>query len=145
MNFKGEKGGLEYELSGKALKIYLYFLKVGKPVSISEIQRELGFKNPSHVSYYLDRLIEMGLIEKGERGSYHLTKSVKIGVLKQFVKIGRVMLPRYLFYASFLTSMLITYVLKFYDSMDPFALTFGVISALILWFEAIKLWLEKPI
>jgi len=142
LELKKEK--IEYKLTGKMLKIYLYMLKKGENIGITEIQRALGFKSPSHVSYYLDKLIELGLVRKDERGSYSLIKDVKIGVLSQFIRVGKLMLPRYLFYASFVTSMLITYIIRFFNSLDPFVLLFGFISSGILWFEAIRLWLEKP-
>lgn len=117
---------------------------MGKPVGVSEIQKALGFKSPSHVSYYLDKLIDLGLIRKDTRGSYSLSKSIKVGVLKQFIRIGRLMLPRYLFYASFMSSMLIAYILRFGSSADLFAVIFGLIASVILWFETLRLWLERP-
>lgn len=140
-----KKSTNELELTGKPLKIYLYLLKTGGAASLSDIQKYLGFKNPSHALYYLEKLIKMGLVKKDERGVYSLSKEVKIGVLKQFVRIGRLMLPRFLFYATFMTTMLITYVLKYAESYDPFVLLFGLIGSIILWIEAIRIWREKPI
>lgn len=135
---------LEFELKGKALKLYLFMLRRGSSVGVTEIQRSLGFRNPSHVSYYLDKLIKLGLIVRDERGSYRVDKEVKVGVLRNFIKVGSLMLPRFLFYASLYTSMLVTYVLKFWSNLNPYVLVFASIGSLIFWLETIRMWLDKP-
>jgi hypothetical protein len=72
---------------------------------------------------------------------------VKVGVLKQFVTFGGIMLPRYLFYAVLLSTMLVTYVLQF--PMEPTrqnitTLIMGAVPAIILWYETIRIWRDRP-
>lgn len=129
----------ETDIHGKALKIYLYMLKMSRSVGLSEIQRKLGFKNPSHVAYYLDKLISLGLVRRNGRGKYSVSKEVKIGVLKYFIRIGRRYLPRYLFYATFVTGLLVGYVVRFFPELDLFVLLMGGASSAILWMETYRL------
>jgi hypothetical protein len=138
---------IEAELKGKTLLVYMYMLRIDQPVvGVREVQRALGFSSPSVSSYHLNKLQDLGLVES-ERGDYTLVREVKIGVLKQFVTLGGIMLPRYLFYAVLITTMLITYLIQFpiYPTRQNITtILLGLIPSLILWFETIRIWREKP-
>jgi len=41
-----------------------------------------------------------------ERGDYRLLVDVRVGVLKQFIKLGTFLLPRYVLYATMFTTLL---------------------------------------
>jgi len=138
---------IESELKGKTLLVYMHILKSKKSsVGVREIQRTLGFSSPSVSSYHLNKLKDLGLVES-IRGEYILVREVRVGVLKQFVSVGGVMLPRYLFYAVLVTTMLATFLLQ-----NPFRLTeqyittviFGLVPLVILWYETFRLWRDKP-
>ncbi len=138
---------IESELKGKTLLVYMYIIRVNQPsVGVREIQRALGFSSPSVSAYHLNKLKDLGLVES-IRGDYSLIRMVKVGVLRQFVTFGGIMLPRYLFYAVLLTTMLITYVLQF--PMEPTrqnitTLIMGTVPAIILWYETIHIWRDRP-
>ena len=138
---------IESELKGKTLLVYMYIIRVNQPsVGVREIQRALGFSSPSVSAYHLNKLKDLGLVES-IRGDYSLIRVVKVGVLRQFVTFGGIMLPRYLFYAVLLTTMLITYVLQF--PMEPTrqnitTLIMGAVPAIILWYETIRIWRDRP-
>ncbi len=138
---------IESELKGKTLLVYMYIIRVNQPsVGVREIQRALGFSSPSVSAYHLNKLKDLGLVES-IRGDYSLIRMVKVGVLKQFVTFGGIMLPRYLFYAVLLTTMLVTYVLQF--PMEPTrqnitTLIMGAVPAIILWYETIRIWRDRP-
>jgi len=125
----------------------MHMLKAGQDtVGVREIQRELGFSSPSVAAYHLQKLQELGLIEN-VYGDYKLVKEVKVGVLRQFVSFGGFMLPRYLFYAVLVTSMLITYIWQF--PMLPTrenitTIIMGLVPVIIFWYETIKIWRSKP-
>jgi hypothetical protein len=93
----------------------------------------------------LGKLEELGLVKK-ENSDYRIIREVKVGVLKQFTKIGSLMLPRYTFYASMLTTLLIFYLTQFKEVNfhTIFVLIFGGLSTAIMWYETIRTWLEKP-
>jgi hypothetical protein len=138
---------IESELKGKTLLVYMHMLKAGQEtVGVREVQRALGFSSPSVAAYHIQKLQDLGLIEN-IYGDYRLIKEVKVGVLRSFVSVGGVMLPRFLFYAVLVTSMLVTFLVSF-----PFVpsreyittLVMGLVPAVVLWYETIKIWREKP-
>jgi hypothetical protein len=138
---------IESELKGKTLLVYMHILKAGhETVGVREVQRTLGFSSPSVAAYHLQKLQDLGLVENAY-GDYRLIKEVKVGVLRSFVSLGGVMLPRYLFYAVLVTSMLVTFLVMF-----PFSptreymttLVMGLVPTTLFWFETIKIWREKP-
>jgi hypothetical protein len=136
------------ELKGNTLRVYLYVLKSTGDVGAREVQQALGFSSPTLAVYHLDKLVELGLLEK-KFGEYRLVREVKVGVLKQFMRIGSVMLPRHLFYASLFTTLLILYggyLVGFERASfsSIFALIFGILGVITSWYEAIRVWREKP-
>jgi len=138
---------LEAELRGKTLKVYRYLLeRYGSKVGVREVQRKLKFSSPSLAAYHLEKLVSLGLVGKTETGEYFLIQDIRVGVLKFFVKLGRFMIPRFLFYAVWMTSMLITYI-AFYEHTwsihNIVALIFGVTASVILWIESVRLILES--
>ncbi|MCB2172286.1 hypothetical protein KQH65_06085 [archaeon] len=138
---------IESELKGKTLLVYTHMLKQpNDPVGVREVQRELGFSSPSVSSYHLNKLQELGLVEN-EYGDYKLVKDIKVGVLKQFITLGGVILPRYLFYAVLMTTMLVTYLIQtpYFPSSQYFTtLMMGLVPSVILWYETIKIWRDRP-
>ena len=137
---------IEEKLKGKTLRVYYYMLLTGRAVGIREVQRKLGFSSPSEAAYHLDKLVELGLAKKGSEG-YVLAENVHVGVLKYFVFIGKYMLPRYLFYAVFFTTILITYILIYPQTLSTHniaAIVFGFFASLIAWFETYNCWRQKP-
>lgn len=138
---------IEAELKGKTMLVYIHLLRVNRPsVGVREVQRTLGFSSPSVAAYHLNKLRDLGLVDS-ERGDYRLVREVKIGVLRQFITVGGFMLPRLLFYAVLITTMLATYILQFPMTLSRYnitALLMGAVPAVILWYETIKVWREKP-
>jgi len=143
----GEDAVIESELKGKTLLVYMHLLKnPSEAVGVREIQRELGFSSPSVSSYHLTKLQDLGLIEN-VYGDYKLVKEVKVGVLRQFVTLGGVMLPRYLFYAVLMTTMILTYLIQtpFYPSPEAITtLVMGLVPTIILWYETVRIWRDRP-
>ncbi len=139
---------LDYALSGKAWRVYWLLLKNGRPMSVREVQRALHFSSPSVANHHLERLCELGLVEKQNIGGhYFLVSQVKIGVLRHFVKLGKLLFPRYFFYAVFSTTLLITYLLflmQGFSRENLFILLFGAIVSTIFWYEAIRIWSLRP-
>jgi len=138
----------EYALRGKAWKVYWLLLKNGRPMSVREVQKTLNFSSPSVAQHHLDQLCELGLVQKQEiGGQYALVNDIKIGVLRHFVKLGRLLFPRYFFYAVFSTVSYLIYLLLFVHGITQenlFMITFGAIIVAIFWYEAIRVWLMKP-
>ncbi len=142
-----EEAIIESELKGKTLLVYMHMLKKpGTKVGVREVQRELGFSSPSVSSYHLNKLKDLDLIEN-EFGDYKLVREVRVGVLRQFITFGGIMLPRYLFYAVLMTTMLVTYLIQ--SPLNPTKETYttiimGLVPNVILWYETIKIWRDRP-
>lgn len=133
---------IEYKLHGKTLQVYLYLIRSGVDESygVREVQRALGFKSPSIASYHLEKLRELGLLTKEENGDYRVVKEVNVGLLKLYIKIGGLRLPRFLLYACFITSMVLTYLLIYPQTLslhNIYALLVSFSSLTILWFETL--------
>jgi predicted DNA-binding transcriptional regulator len=139
---------LEYALRGKAWKVYWLLLKNGHPMGVREVQRALHFSSPSVAHHHLEQLRELGLVQKQEVGGhYSLVSEVKIGVLRHFVKLGKLLFPRYFFYAFFSTTFYIAYLLVLMQGFtreNLFILSFGATVSAIFWYEAFRVWRLKP-
>jgi predicted DNA-binding transcriptional regulator len=138
----------EYALRGKDWNVYWLLLKNGHPMSVREVQKTLRFSSPSVAQHHLEQLRQLGLVKKDDvGGNYSLTSEVKIGVLRHFVKLGRLLFPRHFFYALFSTSFYLIYVLVLMQGFtreNLFILMFGAIVSAIFWFEALRIWSLKP-
>ena len=139
---------LDYALRGKAWKVYWLLLKNGGSMSVREVQRALHFSSPSVANHHLEQLRQLGLVEKQEVGGhYFLVSQVKIGVLRHFVKLGKLLFPRYFFYAVFSTTFFMIYLLflmQGFTRENLFILLFGGIVSAIFWYEAIRIWSLRP-
>jgi DNA-binding transcriptional ArsR family regulator len=72
----------------------------------------LRFSSPSIAFHHLEQLRELGLVEKQEVGGHYvLVGQVKIGVLRHYVKLGKLLFPRFFFYALFSTVFYAAYLL----------------------------------
>ena len=138
----------EYALRGKAWQVYWLLLKSGHAVSVREVQKELRFSSPSVAHHHLEQLRQLGLVQKQEAGGqYSLVSEVKIGVLRHFVKLGRLLFPRYFFYAVFSTVFYALYLLFLVQGVtreNLFIITFGAIVCVIFWYEAARVWSLRP-
>ena len=135
---------MEYALRGKTLTVYLYLLKHGKAIGVREIQKALGFSSPSVAFHHLDKLVELGVVEKDEYERYVLAKKVDVGILHSFVSIGGLTLPRLGFYAAFFTTIAAAYVLLDKSSLDLYAVIGTLGGSAVFWYEAWRVWRRKP-
>jgi len=144
---------IESQLKGKTLQIYWYLLRdPSSSVGVREVQRSLGLSSPSVAAHHLDKLLSLGLVEKTTRGEYLLNQEVKVGILKFFSRMGRFLVPRHLFYAIWLSTMLAIYLIVYnvilYQPTGSVhniaAILFGVVANVVFWIETVRLWREKP-
>ena len=112
-----------------------------------EIQRGADLSSPSLSMHHLEKLKQLGLVDKDVHGQYTIKRDVRVGVLKLFIGKGRLMVPRFLFYATFYTSVTaaLTTMLFQYIEWQSFILLALLMSVcVLLWFEALRTWAEKP-
>lgn len=134
------------QLRGNTFRVYWHLLQSpDETVRVRETQRQLGFSSPALAVYHLDKLVDLGLVEK-KHGEYHLLKKVDVGILRQFIRLGAFILPRHMLYATLFSTLLIFYstqvrTLNFYS---VFAWIFGVLGTGIMWFETFRTWRRRP-
>jgi hypothetical protein len=88
------------------------------------------------------------LVQKEEVGGHYvLVSEVKIGVLRHYVKLGKLLFPRYFFYALFSTVFYLAFLLFLVQALTReslFIITFGAIVCAIFWYEAYRVWNMRP-
>jgi len=132
------------DLKGNTLRIYIYLLKKGS-AGVREIQRALNLGSPALAQYHLEKLVHLGLAQP-QSGVYHLVKEVKVDVLREFIKLGSYLLPRFLVYAVMFTVLLAYFLLQLSDLnfYSFWALIFATLSVCILWYETVAAWRRMP-
>lgn len=136
----------ESELRGTTLRVYWYLFKKGRSAGVREVQRALGMSSPSTALHHLDKLRELGLVEKDSLGQYVMMNEVKVGVARFFTRLGTLVLPRYLFYAAFFSTSLLIYLYRegVGGSVHSImAIIFGLSGAVMSWYETMRIWLER--
>jgi len=125
--------------------MYLLEHGVESGVGVREVQRALAFSSPRLAAYHLEKLEEVGLAEN-RLGEYVLTREFRVGVLKHFLRVGKFLLPRHLFYATMFTTFLIYTAanLKNTAALSLLALILSFLGSVIFWYETVKTWREKP-
>ena len=140
----GQPRKVELELRGRSLEIFLYLLRRGEPTGVREVQRALGLSSPSVAFHHLEKLHSLGVVRKDDTGSYQVVDNVDISLLQAFVRVGRLLLPRMVFYAAFFTTFTALYLVIEYPVFNIFALTLGVAASAFAWFEAYRAWRRRP-
>jgi hypothetical protein len=147
---KEDTSKINYEsvIKGTTLDVYFYLLRKKSAAGVREIQRSLDLSSPSVSSYHLDKLETLGIVRKNRFGNYEVAKKIDIGALNQFVMIGNFTLPRFFFYAIFVSVLFIGYIILFLtlplSTGEVFSLIFGLFGVSICWVETILSWRNKP-
>ncbi|MBI2648526.1 MAG: hypothetical protein HYY68_04450 [Thaumarchaeota archaeon] len=142
-----DRGKVQAELKGNTLRVYVYALK-RKHVGVREVQRSLRLSNPSLAQYHLNKLKELGLL-KEEGGEYEIVSNVNVDVMRDFLRVGTLLVPRFIFYAvlfTVFTAYLGSISLRIYAD-SPIVLWFTMLmglASLIFWYEAQKAWRSAP-
>jgi len=135
------------QLKGTTLRVYWHLLRSGKPTTLRRLQKSLGLSSPSVASYHLEKLRDLDLVKK-DRGDYELKKTVSFEVMKSFVRVSRLMIPRYMFYTTFFFTLLIVFMVGYASSLSIqgiFAVVFGVSGLIITAYETWRQWRLKPV
>jgi hypothetical protein len=142
-----DKAEVESRLKGNTLRVYIYALKKGK-VGVREVQRSLGMSNSSLAQYHLVKLKEMGLL-KDNNGEYEIQNAVDVKVMRDFLRLGTLMVPRFLMYAIFFTVLTLYFgfiSIQNYADTPIVSLLMMLLGAasIIFWYETQKAWRSAP-
>jgi DNA-binding transcriptional ArsR family regulator len=91
------------ELEGTTFTVYLYVLKENKPMGPRDVMRSANLTSPSVAYRHLQKLEDLGLLEKNEKGRYMIKEKAKIS---GYLWFGRTLVPRLLFYSLFFVGIL---------------------------------------
>ncbi len=138
---------VQSQLKGNTLRVYVYVLRQ-KKVGVREVQRALRLSNPSLAQYHLSKLVDMGLL-KEENGDYELTKEVKVDVMRDFLRVGTLLVPRFVFYAGFFSVFAVYFIYlaaRAYSAqhLAIWPAAFLGVACVAFWFEAINAWMSAP-
>lgn len=144
---KPTQGMVDAELKGNTLRVYVYAIKKRK-VGVREVQRALLMSNPSLAQYHLNKLRELGLVSENN-GEYEVSNEVKVDVMRDFLRVGTLIVPRFIFYAVFVSvfAVYLTAVAFPYFQLVPILVWFSgalIVSAFFFWFEAVRAWRSAP-
>mgnify|MGYP001587679467 CR=1 FL=1 len=95
-------------LKGLTLRVYHYVLKNKKETGIREVQRALKLSSPTLAVYHLEKLEQAGLIKKGATG--YVVDRV---YLRNLVRLRRLLVPRYFFFALFFSLAVVVELVVF--------------------------------
>ncbi|MGY5880653.1 MAG: winged helix-turn-helix domain-containing protein [Candidatus Thorarchaeota archaeon] len=136
------------DLHGNTLTVYWFMIRVNQPHSAREIQRRIGLSSNSLVLHHLKKLIDLGLVDTDEFGSYIIVRRMHTGLLELFVGSGLFFFPRHMIYAAICTGFLIPYLMFLTEILNPagFILLIGhILVTLVFWIETIRIWKLQPI
>ncbi|MFX0198590.1 MAG: helix-turn-helix domain-containing protein [Candidatus Hodarchaeota archaeon] len=134
-------------MKGTTLRVYWHLLRSGEPTTLRRLQKSLGLSSPSVASYHLEKLRDLDLVKK-DRGDYELKKTVSFEVMRSFVRVSHLMIPRYLFYTTFFLTLLIVFVVGYNGALSLqglFAVVFGVSGLIITAYETWRQWKLNPV
>jgi hypothetical protein len=92
------------ELEGITLSVYLYAVKKGAPVGPRDVVKGAHLSSPSVAYRHLEKLQDMGLLQKNEYGEYIVKRK---GHVAGYVWVGRRMMPKMLAYSIVFLGILI--------------------------------------
>jgi hypothetical protein len=112
------------ELEGTTLRVYLYIVKENGPVGPRDVMRGANLSSPSVAYRHLQKLENLGLLERTAYGQYIVKE--KAGI-KGHLWIGRSLVPRLIFYSFFFIGVLsveITIITIRFYAKEPFQTEF---------------------
>ena len=91
------------ELEGTTLRVYVILVKHDKPLGPREVMRLANLSSPSVAYRQLQKLEDLGLVEKDQLGGYTIRQRQSV---KGHFWIGRKLFPRLFFYSFFFLGIL---------------------------------------
>ena len=139
---------IESELKGTTLRVYWEVFRSPRPIGVREMQRLIRFSSPSTALYHLEKLRELGVVRKDEQGRYQVVEGIKPNQFRSFLRIGRIILPRFVFYTVFFVAAVIMYLVQSLNTgtaPDVMALILGTSASLVCMYEAVRIWRDRII
>ncbi len=97
-------GANKDEIEGITLSVYLYVVRKGKPVGPRDAMKGANLSSPSVAYRHLEKLEDLGLLQKNEFGEYVIKRKARIG---GYLWVGRWIVPKMLVYGLVFMGVLI--------------------------------------
>lgn len=139
---------LSKDLKGNSLFIYWFLMRNDRPFGAREIQRKVGLSSSSLALHHLNKLIELGLVKTNRDGQYLLATKIRPGILSLFVGTGILFMPRFAFYAIFMTGLLISSLIALPFPTDTVGVLYIftlIFCTLVFWLETCRIWRLQPL
>lgn len=95
-------------LEGTTLAVYLYAVNKGKAVGPRDVMKGVGLSSPSVAYRHLQKLEDLGELQKNEYGEYTVKHKARI---RGQVWVGNHLLPKMWLYASLFLAILIVEII----------------------------------
>ncbi|MGQ4870890.1 MAG: helix-turn-helix domain-containing protein [Candidatus Thorarchaeota archaeon] len=138
---------LVMKLGPTTWKTLLALLGQRQPMGPRELARLLGLSSHTVALYHLNKLADHGLVEKTPDGDYVVSSEADLGFLADFLYVGFRAIPRNAFYAVFVTTLFVVYLLFVgvdYSAHSLFAVAIGFSATTFLWERVFDLWRRLP-
>ena len=135
----------EEEIEGTTFRVYLYMMKSRNAVGPRDVVRGANLSSPSVAYRHLQKLLDLGLVEKDAYGNYTIKEKTSP---KGFLWIGRTLIPRLMLYAFFFFGTLISEIsvlsIRFIakeqlDTVFILLIFITAVSAALFFFEGYRL------
>lgn len=127
-----------FQLGETTWKVFMVLLSIRRPIGPRELSKRLHLSSPSVGLYHLNKLAQHGFVLKTVDGDYTVNPDADLGFLENYLFFEHGAIPRMTFYASFVTGLLIIYVLTTpfdFGAHNVFALAIGMSAMAFLWME----------
>lgn len=127
-----------FQLGETTWKVFIVLLSLRRPIGPRELSKRLNLSSPSVGLYHLNKLTQHNLTSKTADGNYIVNPDADLGFLENYLFFEHGAIPRITFYASFVTGLLIIYLLTTpfdFGAHNVFALAIGMSASAFLWME----------
>jgi hypothetical protein len=135
------------ELEGNTLSVYAFIVRADRPVGTRDVTRGAELSSTSVAHRHLQKLENLGLIEKDSYGNYVLKQKTSI---EGHVWVGKNLVPRLMFYSFFfigafaaeVSIILLSLVIKslVVEAGFLFATVMTLVAMLLFIIEGIRLY-----
>ena len=116
------------DLKGITLKVYLHAVKKDKPVGPRDVMKGVNLSSPSVAYRHLQKLDDLGYLQKNDYGEYSVKGKVQIG---GHVWLGHRLLPKMWLYSLLFLAILIVEVFVLFIHFSIETLEFKVFFLLL--------------
>ena len=137
------------KLSETAMLIYVYIQSHSKDdLRLREVQQAMGWSSPSSALFHLQKLETAGLILKDPTGNYRIKTRIRVGLVRDFVFMRGILVPKHLLYAIVTTLATILYFILLQQFLSSpiaiIALLLNAVSVGVFSYESWQDWKNKP-